>query len=1642
MPVQVDLADIEVRIEALVAEQAKRCPEAFAAICGQDVITYGDLIVRADGVAAQLHASGVVADDIVGVSMDRSIDMLAGVLGVLRAGAAYLPLDPLFPAKRLQHMVKDSAAKHVLLDHAGEAFRDINTALIQSSSIHHSGSPSTQIGSPSSLAYVLYTSGSTGKPKGVAVEHRSVVNFLKSMAQEPGMNTDDVLLALTTLSFDISVLELFLPLITGACLVIAARKDATDPLALMRLIDKHNITVMQATPSTWRALAEANWMGGSGLKALCGGDVLTTELSRRLLPKVRELWNLYGPTETTVWATACKIPHGCERISIGLPIANTQVHIIDAEGRPVPTGVPGEIVIGGAGVARGYLGQPGLTRQKFLSDPFSEMPNARLYRTGDYGRRLPDGNLEFKERIDAQVKLRGFRIELGEIETALSMHTQIVEAVCKVIQSKAGDQQLAAYLRTIDNELIDDQSIRDWLRQSVPEYMIPQHFVRIQKVPLTLNGKVDRAALPPLLAPPANKATDDATFKTHTEARLADIFCEIFDLEAVGRGADFFELGGHSITAMRMLVKLQEVFEKQVTLDVIFNSSQLHEMASAIDKTETPKSLQIKETASDQEIAQYSTLAPVQKRIWTHAQLSPDAGFYQLSAAWRIEGAFDAQAFERAFCDFLRRHPIMNAQILTENGVPVMRYADGHTFTLKIENLACENSDVQKSEEIARERITVHQKEPLDLAHGELFFMKLFRLSPKQHILFFMPHHVIWDGLCFDIFLHELKTLYEACLADTTPKLTPIKRFDPERYSRLSYLETSENDLAYWLNVLSTDTPALDLPIDRERPQLFSHEGDKVEFDVSTEEIDRIREISKKHHCTTFTVFLAVWQAFLARITRQNDIVIGAPIHARVDEASTIGCFVNTLCLRQIIDVVEPFSLFLNQTKEFVHRAAAHQHAPIEELAQRMGIARDPSRTPLFQAMFTYEQLGDRPAALAEAELTELSLRTHATPTEFMLVIFEHNRSARGEIHFASTLFSNGLIESLKDNFLVFFRAALVEPDKSVRSLPLISDEEREHILQIGRGASKPQNASQSILRSIYDAAERAPNAQALSDKDKSTTYGRLIDRVDQWSGSLREAGVKRGDIIGVCIEKSSDAVAAILSVWRCGAAFLPLDPDFPVARLEHMVKDAGVEKILISEGAVSGISFSDKMLISTAELDVGPTARSAVEEMSHIDADANARAYVMYTSGSTGSPKGVEITHGALSNHIVSMLRAPGLSSRDRLLAVTTISFDIALLELLGPLCAGGEIIIAHNDDLVDGERLSEIIQERRITVMQATPATWRLLIDAEWKGDRKLKALCGGEAMPPQLAEELLPRVGSLWNMYGPTETTIWSTCCQITNGDDIHVGRPIENTNVYVLDDQGELLPKGVTGKIWIGGEGVAAGYLGRPDLTKQKFRADAFAGETGARMYNTGDRGRWRPDGSLEILGRDDDQVKIRGYRIELGDIESNLCAHEAVSEAAAVIRTDRTGEAALAAFVVFKSGMSATTTELRRWMKKRLPPYMTPQFITALAALPKTANRKIDRAALPEKFLSAQTQSQSAPPRSPEEKTLASVWAECLNLDTVSATDNFFDIGGQSLQAARVVAYMRERFEIEIAPRALIFETLEQLAAQISLQDKN
>jgi amino acid adenylation domain-containing protein len=1622
-------------IHQLFEARAEQWPDAVAVVFDEQHLTYRQLNQRANQLAHYLQKLGIGPDVPVGVCLEHSPETLVGLLGILKAGGAYAPLDPSYPPDRLAFMLADSQVPvlltlgwverqnatpetHVVcLDSDWETITQENTQ-----------TPINQA-TADNLAYIIYTSGSTGRPKGALIPHRGLPNFSEAQIQTFGLTAGDRVLQFAPLSFDASMFEMILASSVGATLCQGTRETLLPGPGLVQWLRDLGVTVVVLTPSALAALPDTELPHLHTI--ILGGEACSADLVTRWAGRYR-FFNGYGPTEATMWTTIAQCVAGDQKPPIGRPIINTQVYLLDQHLQPLPIGVPGELYVNGVGLARGYLNRPGLTAERFIPNPFSTEPDARLYKTGDLARYLPNGDIEFLGRIDHQVKVRGFRIELGEIETVLREHPTIQETVVMAREDQPGNKQLVAYVVPRPGQKITAGDLRQFVKEKLPEHMVPSAFVPLQALPLTPNDKVDRSALPAPNTLNLQTGSDLTAPRTPVEEVLAALWSQLLQVELLGVHQSFFELGGHSLLATQLVTRIRETFQIELPLRALFESPTIAGLAqyiASINRREQDLSLHpLAPITREGKLA----LSFAQQRLWFLDRLEPGSASYNIPAAVRLSGALDITMLAQSLNEVLQRHEALRTTFAQVDDGAVQVIAPTLTLLLPIVDLG---SQSKTSQHVETSRLAIQEAQrPFDLARGPLVRATLLRLGREEHVLLLTMHHIISDGWSMGVFIQEVAAFYTAFINGEIPSLPelPIQYADYALWQR-QWLqgEVLDAQLAYWKAQLGDTSGVLELPTHRPRPPLQTFNGAIQPLALSKASSVALKALSQQEGTTLFMTLLAGFKALLYRYTGQRDILVGSPIanRNRAEVEGLIGFFTNTLVLRTRLSDAQTFRELLSQVRETALGAYVHQDLPFEMLVEELKLQRDLSRTPLFQIMFVLQNAPLEIIDLPGLTLHPLETSGGTAKFDLTLSMVETERGLRGEIEYNTDLFDATAIAQLASHFCILLESVVATkegPDQSLADLPLLSEPER-HRLLVTWNATQMDYPQDACVQTSFEAqASRKSDAIAVIFQEQHITYRELDRRANQLAHYLQKLGVGPEVLVGICVERSLEMVLGLLGILKAGGAYVPLDPTYPQARLAFILKDTQSPVLLTHSQLLGAHQPQTQVVCLDTDWEtiaaMPPTAPTCLATSGHL-------AYVIHTSGSTGKPKGVLILHRAVVNFLQAMRQQLDLTEGDRLLSVTTLSFDIAVLELFFPLTVGASVELVSRALAGDGLGLAKRLAASGPIVMQATPATWRLLLEAGWQGERQLQILCGGEAFPRTLANQLLSRGRILWNLYGPTETTVWSAAYEVTPGEGlVPIGRPIDNTQIYLLDACLKPVPVGVPGALYIGGAGLARGYLGRPALTAEKFIPHPFSAQPGARLYKTGDLARYLPDGNIEFLNRMDHQVKVRGFRIELGEIETVLGQYPALRETVVLAREDEPGDKRLVAYMVTHDGQAPTVSELRRFLQQRLPDYMLPSAFMNLEALPLTPNGKIDRRALPApELIRPRLEQAFVAPRTPAEETLAAIWTQTLGVEQIGIHDDFFDVGGHSLLSIQVMSRVSDAFQVEL-PLRIMFET--------------
>ncbi|MEH2448289.1 MAG: amino acid adenylation domain-containing protein [Nostoc sp.] len=1697
-------------IHQLFEEQVGKTPNKVAVIFEDQELTYHDLNQRANKIAHYLQKQGVAPEVLVGLCVERSLDMIVGLLAILKAGGAYVPLDPALPKEGLALRLQDAQVS-LIISHSSLAnnFEPMTNNKEQTTVIYLDSewetitqendlNPNSKV-TNENLVYVLFTSGSTGTAKGVAIEHRQLLNYVYAIVDQLNLPVGANFALVSTFAADLGNTAIFPCLSMGGCLHLISYERATDPAALAEYCRRHPIDCLKIVPSHLASLLTSSSPGSilPRERLILGGEAISWELIEQIQKYAQDclIFNHYGPTEATVGVLTYLVELNddlscypkSKTVPLGRSIPNTQVYVLEENLQPAPIGLNGEIYIGGTTLARCYLNQPEQTAVKFIPNPFSQEKGARLYKTGDRARYLPDGTIEFLGRTDQQVKIRGFRIELGEIEAVLSLHPNVREVVVLARDSESSQKYLTAYVVPAQESPIINNELRNYMQARLPEYMVPSSFVMLKALPLTPNGKVDRQALPEPNSVRPQLEKSFATPRTPVEEVLAGIWARVLGTEYVGIHDNFFDLGGHSLLATQVVSQVREAFQVELRLRSLFETPTVAGIAELIETAmrsgQNSATTLINQVKREGELP----LSFAQQRLWFLDQMEPGNSFYNISRTVLLKGSLNVAALEQSINEIVRRHEVLRTSFTDVDGRPVQKIASALNITLPIIDLGKLSQEEREVE--VRRLASLQARQSFNLTEDALLRTSLLRLEEEEHVLVFTIHHIVADGWSAGVIVREVAALYESFSSGKPSSLLDLSiQYADFAIWRRQWLQTEVqlSQIAYWKQQLGGKLPVLQLPTDRPRPAIQTFRGRKQSWQIPKILTEALKSLSRQEAVTLFMTLLAAFKTLLYRYTNQADILIGSPIanRNRTEIEPLIGFFVNTLVLRTDLSLNPSFKELLRRVREVTLDAYAHQDLPFEQLVEELQPERNLSHTPMFQVMLILQNAPMEVFKLPGVILSPMEVETETAMFDITLFLTETEQGLMGVFEYNSDLFDAATINRMQGHFQILLEGIVANPDRHLSDLPILTATEQQQLLVDWNQTSADYPSS--CIHQLFEAqVEETPDAVAVVFEDQQLTYQELNIRANQLAQYLQELGVLPEILVGICVERSLDMVVGLLGILKAGAAYVPLDPAYPHERLAFMLEDAQVSVLLTQQKLMAILpKYQGKVVyLDTDWQKIGQQSNC------HLISQVTTKdlAYVIYTSGSTGKPKGVQILHQALVNFLSAMRLNIRLTQEDILLSVTTLSFDIAALEIYLPLIVGARLIVVSREVAVDGTQLLERLISSDTTVIQATPATWRLLLTSGWQGRWSLKILCGGEALDRELANQLLERSTELWNLYGPTETTIWSAAHQVetTNnvkGRDgiISIGRPIANTEFYILDENLQLVPVGVPGELHIGGLGLALGYLNQPELTLQKFIPNPFNNTSTSRLYKTGDLVRYRLDGTIEYLGRIDHQVKVRGFRIELGEIETLLSQNPEVQQAVVLVQESQPDNKRLIAYIVpnlqsqnidelglgtpsydeqisqWKSvwdfyannPLKAKLTrdlvpQLRRFLQEKLPEYMVPSAFVMLEALPLTPNGKVDRRSLVASGLTqVELEEIFVAPSTPVEEILAGIWADVLDLAQVDIHDNFFELGGHSLVATRVISQIQKVFQVKL-PLHRLFDkpTVAKLATEIEKASK-
>ncbi|HBW33510.1 non-ribosomal peptide synthetase [Anabaena sp. FACHB-709] len=1630
-------------IHQLFEAQVERTPDAIALVFGEECLTYRELNNKANQLAHYLQQLGVKPEILVGICLERSLEMTVCLLGIIKAGGAYVPIDPEYPQERIAYMLEDSQVKVFLTQEqllAQIPQNQTHKICIDTEWDKISRQPNTNPDSGvklDNLAYVIYTSGSTGKPKGVMNTHQGICNRLLWMQETYQINSTDSILQKTPFSFDVSVWEFFWTLLTGARLVIAKPGGHRDSAYLINLIIQEQITILHFVPSMLRIFLESgNVEKCTSLKrVICSGEALSLDLQNQFLERFDcELYNLYGPTEAAIDVTfwQCRKHTNLKTVPIGRPIANTHIYILDQHLQPVPIGVPGELYIGGAGVARGYLNRPELTAERFISYSdlgsigyLTPMPHApcpiphALYKTGDRARYLRDGTIEYLGRLDNQVKIRGFRIELGEIETVLSQHSEVQAAIVVVTEDTTGDKRLVAYIVSENPEITD---LRQYLAKNLPDYMIPSQFITLDALPLTPNGKVDRRALP---KPQFKTSSHTIAPRTPTEELLLNIWQNILNLNSVGITDNFFALGGHSLLVIRLVSQIQQVFGVDISLRQIFENPTIAELATLINSSKLSLYSSIPERESTDKIL----LSFAQQRLWMLAQIEPENPSYNVAAALQLTGDVNVDVLTQSLQEIIHRHEILRTSFVNVDGQGIAVIATEINSHIPVVDLSFLPPSQQQKlvQELAQEE----SQQPFNLEISPLLRAKFLYLNTQEYILLLTMHHIITDGWSINVFAQEMATIYQAFSQGQSSPLQPLKI----QYADFAVWQRSQSDkfnyqVEYWRQQLESAPELLDLPTDYPRPAIQTFRGQRHSFTISEELTEKIKQLGQETHTTLFMVMFSAFSILLHRYSQQEKIVIGSPVANRhyPGTEGLIGFFVNTFALLISLEDNPTVAELLPRVREMVLSAYSHQDVPFEQVVEELKLVRSLSHSPLFQVMLAVENAPTQPIEIPGLRWSPLEIDGGTAKFDITLMIAETDAGLQGKWEYNCDLFTETTIHRFTEHLQNILLGMTSEPSQKISDLPLMSGGELQQIINFG---TSPTNLIIHCIQELFEQqVAKFGDEIAVICQHQKLTYSELNTKANQLAYHLKSLGVQPEIAVGICVHRSLDFIIGILAILKAGGFYVPLDPTYPQERLEFLIEDAQIQVILTQQQHIPQLPDLPIFCFDTDTANL--TQHPTTNPVNHTTPEN--LAYVMYTSGSTGVPKGVCIPHRGVVR-LVKDCNYINLSADESILQAAPISFDASTFEIWGALLNGSRLVILSNQQPTLAE-IGQAITQHQITTLWLTAGLFHLMVDEHLESLKSVKQLiAGGDVLSAVHINKLLQTYPEcrVINGYGPTENTTFTCCYSVTDiceSNTVPIGRPINNTQVYILDNHLNPLPVGVPGELYIAGDGLARGYLNQPTLTAEKFinwglgTGDWGLGTTTlSTLYKTGDRARYLADGNIEYLGRLDNQVKIRGFRIELGEIEAVLNQHPAVKECVVIAR-----EKQLIAYFI---ALDNTPDNLREFLQQRLPDYLIPHFFVALETLPLTVNGKVDRQKLPAPEITSFPDGTVA--RSDIEAKLLEIWSSVLNLSQVSIYDNFFALGGDSILAIQLISKANQ-VGLQLTPKQLFqYQTIAELA---------
>ncbi|URZ18501.1 non-ribosomal peptide synthetase [Clostridium felsineum] len=1611
-------------VKELFEKTAQVYRDKIALVSGKDKLSYRELNERANKLARFLIKKGIKIGNIVPIICDSSVDAIIGMLAIIKSGAAYLPIDDSYPSARINYMLKDSGSKLILLkeNQMKKACLDnIELVNLKDKEILKESSENLKIiNTPGDLSYVIYTSGSTGNPKGVCVENRNLVKLVNN-PDYVEIKEEDRVLQSGSLSFDASVFQIWIALLNGLSFHIEDKDLIINSSDLKKYINDNKITMMVMPTPLFNQYSDSDIEVFQGLKWLMvGGDVLLKSHASKIkkIYKNLKLINAYGPTENTVISTTYEVKEDLAEgaVPIGKPISNSTAYVMDNNNKLLPIGAEGELYVGGDGISRGYLNRKDLTNERFIENPY--VKGEIIYKTGDLARWLEDGNLDFLGRIDYQVKINGFRIELQEIEAKLLKCNKIKEAVVVDKKDKDKNKYLCAYV--VVRQEISQKEIKALLKEEIPAYMIPPYIIELEGLPKNANGKVDRKALPEPNLLQRNKKIIKPRYEL--EKKLYSIWCECFNKQEVSIDDNFFELGGNSLKAINLVSKTYKNLKIKISIMELFHKASIQELAEFLkSKTKSELTSVIKKV----EERDYYEASAVQKRMYAINQRNLNSTNYNIPIAYLIKGDFSKEHFEKAICELINRHEALRTSFCIIDGKIVQKIHSKVKFKISYSKI---DSKFCKSKLQLEKYIT-----PFDLSKAPLIRAGIIEFTDAS-ILIIDVHHIVFDGISLSIITKELSVLYNGNQLDKVR----IQYKDFSNWQNKSYeKDLFKKEEKYWLNKFQGEIPSLNMPVDYKNADYNSFNGASIDFEIDRALIRKVNKTAVDLGVTKFMVYIAVFNVLLYKYTNGRDIVIGTPSSGRTleDVKDTVGMFVNTLPLRNELEKHMNFREFLIMVKENSIEAFENQNYDLKNLLEKLKL----DKGSIFDVVFSFQDIGIENLEFNNTQVDSYKLKSTIAKFPMYMTLNEDKNRILGQVEYQTSLYKKSTIENFIKHYINLLNNLLNNMDDSIEAFDVLSEEEKYLIINKFNNTKRAYEKDKTVRELFEKIAERYKDKIALvSGKDK-LSYKELNEKANKLARFLIKKGIKRGDIVPIICDSSVDTIIAMLAIIKSGAAYLPIDDSYPSARINYMLKDSRSKLILLKESQIVKVSLEDIELVNLKDEEI---LKESSENLEIINTPEDL-SYVIYTSGSTGNPKGVCVEN----RNLVKLVNNPDyveIKEEDRVLQSGSLSFDASVFQIWIALLNGLSFHLEDKNLILNGSALENYIEQNKITIMLMPTPLFNQYSESNIKVFRKLNyLLVGGDVLCKRYVSKITRAYKNLKliNIYGPTENTVISTAYEVKENlaeGEVPIGKPISNSTAYIMDDNDNLLPVGVPGELCVGGAGISSGYLNRKDLTKKKFIENPYV--KGEIIYKTGDLARWLEDGNLDFLGRIDYQVKINGFRIELQEIEAKLLKCEKIKEAVVVDKKDKTGNKYLCAYVVEREKISPK--EIKTFLKKELPAYMIPSYIVELYSLPKNANGKVDRKALPNVDL-LETSKEIIKPRYELEKKLHSIWCEIFIKKEISIDDNFFELGGNSLKAINLVSKIHKKLKLKIAVMDVFDNpSIEELAEFLKFKTKS